>query len=514
MLDPDCSNIREFLICMMAAGRRFSMLPARKAAVVLVLCSLSLFAEGCTGFDLFLVSDDVPDTPATPMPLERVFVPEGPVTGTTYLDEPCGKRSLPGGDWFISDVIRSALCRDPRSRRSWAEVAAASARLGAQYSQFLPSLSNTSTFEEGHTQRSVPSRTFLNEGNHLSRKITDVGLSWVLFDGGVRMANAAAAENYLLAKNASHNRELLAVFSDAAQAYFRAVALQATVDAKREAERTAQNAYRVSSGRHRGGIAPLSDVLQAETAFHQASLNRMDAEGRLVVVRGQLATLVGMPANAEFSLHQPKFLAPTSNDIGSAEELIQEAERRHPSIVAAAAQLSARRAESKAAALGQLPTVSFTTDFTGSIRTGEIGLPQKSRYAEGTIGIKIKIPLSVVENSYGRREAAANVAAAQADFDDAQLKVAQDVWTSYQQLKTDLARYEAVSKLLAASERSYAIANGRYQQGVGSILELLNAQTALANAQQEQIEVQSSYCSDRLVLSANLGKLDLPERDN
>lgn len=470
-----------------------------------------LLAQGCATFDPFWVSSQTPEAPQDFSRFQEATALPGPVTGSVYLDMPCGRRASSSGEWSVSDVIRSALCRDPRSRRSWAEIVSASARLGSQYAEFLPSLSSTSAIEEGRSQRSIAKQRSLDVDDHLSVKQTNVGLTWVLFDGGVRVARASAAEDYLLAQRASHSQALLTVFIDAAQMYFRVVAIQATADAKREAENAAQNVYRVSAGRHQGGIAPLSDVLQAETAFRQATLDRMQSEGDLQVARGQLATLIGMSANITVPLRPPKLFAPAADDIGEIDALIQRTERLHPSIVAAAAQLSAKKAESKASAMSQLPTISFTTDLSGSIREGDPSLPLKTQYIEQTVGIQIKIPLSFVASSYARREALANVAAARADLDNVELKVALDVWTAYQKLKTDVDRYYVTSKLVSASEHSYAIASGRYQHGIGGILEVLNAQAALANARQEKIEVQSSYCSDRLVLSANLGKLDIPK---
>lgn len=469
---------------------------------------ISVLVQGCVDFDPFLVSHDIGGSLSTPVPLQEIYVPPGPVTEGTYLDAPCGSRHSVADGLSASDVIHAALCRDPRSRKSWSDVMSASARLGTQYGKLLPSMFLNSHFEEGHTQRIVPSRPYLTVMDHLSRKSADAGLEWVLFDGGQQTANVAAAEDYFLAQKAIHNQSLLSVFIDVAQLYFRVVALQATVDAKIQAEKSAQYVFQVSDGRNRGGIAPMSDVLQAEAAYHQATLSRMEVEGNFATAKGQLATLMGFPANAAFTLRQPKYLVPTVTELGLIDELIKTAERRHPSILAAAAQLSARQAESQVAGRSAMPVISLTTDFSGIIRAGEPGLTQKARYVEDTIGIKITIPLSPVENSYNRRQAAANVAAARADLDNAELTVALGVWKSYQQLKIDIGRYEIASKWVSAGERSYAIATGRYQRGIGSILEVLNAQTVLANARQEQIEVKSSCYSGRLVLSASLGKLD------
>ncbi|ALK30709.1 hypothetical protein Bpla01_28540 [Burkholderia plantarii] len=59
------------------------------------------------------------------------------------------------------------------------------------------------------------------------------------------------------------------------------------------------------------------------------------------------------------------------------------------------------------------------------------------------------------------------------------------------------------------AQQSYAAAEHRYQIGVGSILELLNTQSALANAKKQRIQALTDWRSARLQLASKLGRLDM-----
>ena len=58
-----------------------------------------------------------------------------------------------------------------------------------------------------------------------------------------------------------------------------------------------------------------------------------------------------------------------------------------------------------------------------------------------------------------------------------------EVWNSYQVVQTSTDTVKDSEQLMDIAQRSFTAARHRYQAGVCNILELLNAQTALANAQ-------------------------------
>ena len=65
-------------------------------------------------------------------------------------------------------------------------------------------------------------------------------------------------------------------------------------------------------------------------------------------------------------------------------------------------------------------------------------------------------------------------------------QVVQQVFTSFYALQTATQRVSTSDDLLASAQQSEEVARGRYQEGVGTILDLLTAQNALADARTQQ----------------------------
>jgi outer membrane protein len=96
-----------------------------------------------------------------------------------------------------------------------------------------------------------------------------------------------------------------------------------------------------------------------------------------------------------------------------------------------------------------------------------------------------------------------------ADLADAEQQVSLDVWKNYQKLNTETEILATTDELVQSATSSFNVAQGRYKSGVGNIIELLNAQTALANAKQQRILAQSNWRSARIKLAASLGQLGM-----
>jgi len=62
--------------------------------------------------------------------------------------------------------------------------------------------------------------------------------------------------------------------------------------------------------------------------------------------------------------------------------------------------------------------------------------------------------------------------------------------------------------LLDSAEQSARVALGRYKAGVGSILDVLNAQSALASARQQRIQSTFNWNTSRATLAQSMGSLD------
>jgi outer membrane protein len=141
----------------------------------------------------------------------------------------------------------------------------------------------------------------------------------------------------------------------------------------------------------------------------------------------------------------------------------------------------------------------------------EIGQPQlPANNREWYLGVQVTIPFfEGFGRTYDIHEAEAKAERQLDVLEDTRQQVGLDVWTSYQALQAAGKNVVNSSTLLDAATKSYVAAQRRYQLGVGTILELLNAQSSLAAAKQQRIQALTDWRSERLQLAAKLGRLGM-----
>ena len=123
--------------------------------------------------------------------------------------------------------------------------------------------------------------------------------------------------------------------------------------------------------------------------------------------------------------------------------------------------------------------------------------------------MSVSVPIfSGYAPTYRIRAAEAQVEARNAQLERLRLQVALDVWVAYQNLITATQSLRTTADLLSSAEQSERVALGRYKAGVGSILDVLNAQSALASARQQRIQSTFNWNISRATLAQAMGSLD------
>ena len=427
----------------------------------------------------------------------------------------------------LPDVVNLALCNNPQTREAWANARVQAAQVGVSEASYLPSPNLTAS---GNRSRFEAQPTVYQRNIGLN-------LSYLLYDFGARAANVENARQLLAAASATQSSTVQAVFLSAVQAFYQAQASQAALNAALESERAAKESFAAAETRYTTGSATPADKLQAQTAYSQATLNRITADGNMKNAKGTLANMIGMDANRNvpliaangFSVRQSSFTNPPKPDAAaagtagqdpakgtaSAEEgealkiferdvaaLIEDARQHRPDLYAAAAQVKAAEANVDAARAAGKPSISLTASTNQSTDAGVVSRGSSA-------GISLSVPLFTgFASTYRIRAAEAQVESQNAQFERLRLQVALDVWTAYQNLTTATQSLRTTADLLNSAEQSERVALGRYKAGVGSILDVLNAQSALASARQQRIQSTFNWNISRATLAQAMGSLD------
>ncbi|QIR75339.1 TolC family protein [Sulfurospirillum diekertiae] len=393
----------------------------------------------------------------------------------------------------LSDVVMSALCNNPQTKIAWQTSLYQAAQVGVSRSAYLPTLSAT-----GSILRAESSET--QTGNQENVGVT---LSYLLYDFGKRDATYDNAKSLLDVALFSENDTIQTVFLSAIQAYYALFGSNASLEASREAERSALESLNAAKTRYTVGTATPADTLQAQTAYSQAMLNRIQAEGNVKSAQGTLASVLGLLPDTTLQLQTPKLDIPSEVFESNIRALMEEAQKLRPDLMAAGAKIKAAEANIKAAKADNMPT------FSLSATSGHTNTVFDTAQRTSSIGLYVSIPIFTGFNTkYKVQAAQQQLKINEAEYDKLSQSANLEVYQTYQTLISETQATRTSSDLVASAQASYDLALGRYKAGVGTILDLLSAQSALASAKQQYIQSLYNWYITKASLAKAMGSLD------
>ena len=413
------------------------------------------------------------------------------------LPAPCQDAHSATAPLSLADVVERALCNNPQTREAWANARFQAAQVGVGESAYLPSIN----------LGGAESRNWSDGGGNAGRSYNQLSavlsLSYVLYDFGARDAALESAKQILAAANATQDATIQSVFLAAVQAYYQLFATRAAVESAGQAEKSAQESFNAAAARYNVGSGTPADKLQAQTALSQAVLNRIRAEGDFSNAQGQLANSMGLDANQPLAVTPPALGVPDAQFERNIGQLIEAARRQRPDLAAAEAQVNAAKAGVEAARAAGMPSVSLATNVSRS--HSSIADP----FSSSALGISVNFPLFTGYNTtYRIRAAEAQIDTRLAQRERLSQQVALEVWKAYQGVVTETQAVKSVNDLVASAAQSERVALGRYKAGVGSLLDVLIAQSALASARMQNIQAIYNWHIAKATLARSMGRLD------
>jgi len=401
----------------------------------------------------------------------------------------------------LTDAVDVALCNNPQIKAAWAAIKVQAGAVGEARAAYLPTLSGTTNLMANRTvypgSRAAATST---EGRTLYAT-----LGWRLFDFGGRDANRRSANSMLVSAIAHHNAALQKTLADVIQAYFDAHTAKANLEAKEANESIAKSTFETAQRKEARGAVARSDTLQAATALAKATLEKNRAAG---YYRRSLAVLVyamGIPAQTKVTLSQDIRDKEMVNS-GELDDWLKIAAEKHPAILAAKARWEASRQKITAVRSEGLPTIDINANYYENGYPGQGLSPTRSQV--GTVGIFISFPLfEGFSRTYKIRGAEAQAEQRAAELKDTEHNTLMEVVKAHADTASSLQNLKASENLLNAAVESLDTSKRKYDKGAADILEVLNTQAALADAQQERIRSLAEYRSARLRLLANVGMM-------
>jgi outer membrane protein len=419
---------------------------------------------------------------------------------------------VPGDPFTLQEAIERALCANPNTRNAWAITEERAAAVGISKAAYLPTLSATGTWVHDDSITEVRDHSALSSNYATMVHSGSLSLGWVLYDFGGRRAASANARALLAAAQANENAVLQQVFADTAKGYYAAQSACERLHADDAVVADAENSLTAAQERVKQGAAPITEVYQAQTTYAQALVAQTRDRGQALAAQGDLANAIALPPDTPLTLDSlNESVTPDASFTSTVGELMAQAERMHPALLAAEKELQAAEAGvTQARSVGR-PTIKLVGQYSQNNEPVQLGLGQPHYPAtghDGYIGVQVNVPIfSGFAKTYQVRQAQAKVDQQSVALDKTRQQVALQVWKSYQTLQTDTQNLVLSSQLRVVAKQAWESAQRRYRSGAGTILELLSTQSALAQARQQRVEAITEWRYDRLALASALGKL-------
>ena len=406
-----------------------------------------------------------------------------------------------GKAWTLSDIVDVGLANNPQTRMAWDAARAASAAVSISQGAYLPAVDLTLP---GTKQKmAFAGGRFIVDQTTLTPTAT---LGLLLYDFGGREATIQSARRALEAANWTQNAILQNVILQIESTYYEYLSAKALLEAEEANLKGAQANYDAANARHQAGLATIADVLQAKTVLSTIELSIVTTRGLIQTLHGAVANSMGLPANTAFDIVDglPEDV-PFDAVAKQVDLCIKDAEVNRPDLAASRATVLQAEAGIRQARATFFPAFSLSGDI-GRIyyKNNPVSNPF---YA---VTVTVHLPFIFGLQEYQVLAAKAQAEAARDQMTELGRGIELQVWTSYYGLKTSEQKIKTARDLLESATASYEVAMGRYKEGVGSILDLLAAQTVLQNGRVELVQAKSDWFLSLVQFTHDTGALTPP----
>lgn len=238
------------------------------------------------------------------------------------------------------------------------------------------------------------------------------------------------------------------------------------------------------------GRRPQFDVTKAEVDLANANVALIRGRNQLQLARIQLENAMGVHPVQDFSIEDQFVIPSLTVSLDSVKAVAME---RRPEILAGRARLGANEALVSAAWSQHLPTLSATGNYTwAGFSTPIVLLPQL--FGRWSAGFSLTLPIFQGFSLDAQVEQAkANVDGAKASLDLLIENVLLEVEQNFYALREASERIGAAARLVEQAEQNLNLAQRQYAAGVGTPLEVADAQLSRSNALITQIQGQYDY---------------------
>lgn len=386
----------------------------------------------------------------------------------------------------LKDALELAQKNDPQFLAALNDAAVAAEDVRQARASRYPTLSDRTEYLGTQGNGTTPNGRFVtNDGVHVYREwaVVHEDFNAGLFLG-TGIDRAAAAQAVARARAEVARRGLAPTVI---KAYYGLLTAQRKYSTAQQGLDQAQRALAISQDLERGGEVAHSDVVKSQLQLNAQQQALRESRLAMETSRLDLAVLLYRDFNEDFSIVDDLDLSPALPPL---DEVRTMAERENPALRVAMETLRGANLDIAIARQAYLPTLSM--DFVEGIEANAFALNSKAAaFPEAgslpNLGYFVTLSLNIPILDWGVRRSKVQQAQlkreqANVELSAAQRQLVRNLQASYGEAQTAREQMDLLRSAVDLASESLRLIVLRYQAGEATILELVDAQTAMTQA--------------------------------
>ncbi len=409
----------------------------------------------------------------------------------------------------LDEALATARAQQPQVREAAATTQAALARVDVALAPLLPQVAGSANYQRATSNYasrpgSLPSQ--ISSGSQSESWATsnyfNLGLNAnvLLYDFGQARSRWRSSQASAASQRNSERSTLEQVLFSVRTAYFEARAAKGLVTVARDTLANQRKHMEQTQGFVEVGTQAEIALAQAKTAVANADVALITAQNGYETAKAQLNQAMGVEGSTDYDVAD-ETLPPVPGEDGSTGVLLDEAIKARPELAALADQVRAQELTVQAARGAYGPTLGASTGFS------DAGVHPSNLTWNWNVAVGLTVPIFQGGQTKAQvREAEANLAAVRAQADAARQQVRFEIEQARLAVRAAKAALGASGEALVNAQEQLRLAEGRYETGVGSIIELGDSQVALTSAAQQKVQADYNLSQARAGLLKALGR--------
>ena len=406
----------------------------------------------------------------------------------------------------LGDALQTAREHHPQLRVAHAQTEVANARAGESLAPLLPQVGGTARYQRA-TSNYVPSPGSAGARTPGSSSFDTVnsfnfGLSanQLIYDFGQTTGKWDASKINAQAQRASETRSVQQVAFNLRAAYYNAAAARALVKVAQDGLANQEAHLMQAQGFVRAGTQPEIALAQALTNRATARVQLITAQNGYDVARAQLNQAMGIEGSINYDV-EAGGAEPVPGEEGSTDDLVPLALKARPDLLALAEQVRAQEATISATRGGYGPALGASTALTDA------------GPALDNMAWNWNVALTLTWQFFGGgitsqqvREARATISVLRGQYEIQHQQIRLDLEQARLAVRAAKASEEATHEAVVNAREQLRLAEGRYQAGVGNMIELGDSQVAMTTVAAQEVQAHFNLAIARASLLLALGQ--------